>query len=96
MRVEESTIADLLPRFYDVTNGAILLDGQDIRQYDIDHLRSLFSLVSQDIILFNDTIYNNIAFGMENVDEEKVIAAAKLANALMVQKFLDGEMQQIG
>lgn len=93
----KSTIADLLPRFYDVTDGAILIDGQDIRQYDIEHLRSLFSLVSQDIILFNDTIYNNIAFGMENVDEAKVIAAAKLANAYsFIEKMPDGLYTNIG
>lgn len=77
----KSTLADLLPRFYDVTSGGIFLDGIDIKEYVIDDLRSLFGLVSQDVVLFNDTIFNNIAFGMEHVTEEEVIRAAKLANA---------------
>ena len=77
----KSTIADLLPRFYDVNQGAILLDGVNIKEYVIDELRGLFGLVSQDVILFNDTIFNNIAFGMKEVDEEQVYEAARSANA---------------
>ena len=77
----KSTLADLLPRFYDVAFGEILLDGVDIREYVIDDLRSLFALVSQDLVLFNDTIFNNIAFGKPGVSEEEVYEAARMANA---------------
>ena len=77
----KSTLADLLPRFYDVSEGQILLDGQDIRDYKLQDLRRLMGIVSQEAILFNDTIYNNIVFGMEGVTEAQVIAAAKVANA---------------
>ena len=77
----KSTIVDLLPRFYDVSKGRILLDGQDIRNYKITDLRGLMGIVSQDSILFNDTVFNNIAFGMRNVSQEAVEAAAKVANA---------------
>ena len=77
----KSTMADLLPRFYDVTGGALLIDGVDVRDVKIDHLRGLMGIVSQESILFNDTIFNNIAFGKTNVTEEAVIAAAKVANA---------------
>ncbi len=77
----KSTLADLLPRFYDVTQGQILLDGQDIRQYKLHDLRQLMGIVTQQALLFNDTIFNNIAFGLEEVTEEEVIKAAKIANA---------------
>ena len=77
----KSTIADLLPRFYDVSSGNIMIDGIDIRNIKIKDLRSLISIVSQDAILFNDTIYNNIVFGLDNVTPEQVEAAAKKANA---------------
>lgn len=77
----KSTLADLLPRFYDVTSGEILLDGVDIRKCDIDSLRALFSIVSQDIVLFNDTVAANIAFGRENVDAGAIATAAEVANA---------------
>ena len=77
----KSTLADLLPRFYDVTTGRILIDGTDIRQFRIDDLRSLFAYVSQDIILFNDTIANNIAFGAPAATREQIENAAKVANA---------------
>lgn len=93
----KSTLVDLLPRFYDVSAGAILLDGINIKDYIIDDLRSLFSLVSQDIILFNDTIYNNIAFGMKDTDEQKVIEAAIVANAYsFILSLPDGFQTNIG
>ncbi|RRN78122.1 ABC transporter ATP-binding protein, partial [Pseudoxanthomonas sp. SGD-10] len=72
----KSTISDLIPRFYDVDSGAILFDGQDIRDLKLDSLRSQMGIVSQESILFNDTIFNNIAFGIENVSQEEVEAAA--------------------
>jgi len=77
----KSTLADLLPRFYDVCEGHITVDGHDIRDYKISDLRGLMGIVTQESILFNDTVYNNIAFGMENVSKEAVIEAAKVANA---------------
>ena len=77
----KSTMVDLLPRFYDVCEGSITIDGNDIRDYKIDDLRSLMGIVSQESILFNDTVHNNIAFGMHNATREEVIEAAKVANA---------------
>ncbi len=77
----KSTMADLLPRFYDISDGEILLDGVNIKDYKLDSLISLMGIVTQEAILFNDTVYNNIAFGMKNVKEEDVIRAAKIANA---------------
>jgi subfamily B ATP-binding cassette protein MsbA len=76
----KSTIADLIPRFYDPTNGQILLDGVDIKTISQESLRKQMGVVTQEAILFNDTIFNNIAFGSE-VTKEDVIAAAKIANA---------------
>lgn len=77
----KSTMADLIPRFYDISSGAILVDGNDIRDCSLSSLISLMGIVTQEAILFNDTVYNNIAFGMENVTEDEVVAAAKIANA---------------
>jgi ABC-type multidrug transport system fused ATPase/permease subunit len=77
----KSTIADLLPRFYDVTEGEILLDGVNIKNYRIKELRALMGIVTQEAVLFNDTIYNNIVFGLQNVSENDVLNAAKTANA---------------
>ena len=77
----KSTFADLVPRFYDPTQGEILLDGVAITDYEIESLRKQMGVVTQESILFNDTIFNNIAFGMKNVKEEDVINAAKVANA---------------
>ena len=77
----KSTLVDLLPRFYDVCEGQLLIDGHDIRDYKISDLRGLMGIVTQESILFNDTVFNNIAFGMENVSKEAVIEAAKIANA---------------
>ena len=77
----KSTLVDLIPRFYDATDGRITIDGKDIKSLKVKDLRSLMGNVNQDPILFNDTIFNNIAFGVENATEEEVIAAAKIANA---------------
>jgi ATP-binding cassette, subfamily B, bacterial MsbA len=77
----KSTIADLIPRFYDVNSGSIRIDGDDIRDYDQKDLISLMGIVTQEAILFNDTVYNNITFGMENVTKEDVENAARIANA---------------
>ncbi len=77
----KSTLVDLLPRFYDVTFGQILLDGEPLQRYALADLRQLFGIVSQDVILFHDTVYNNIVFGMPHVTEEQVVAAAKIAQA---------------
>lgn len=78
----KTTLVNLLPRFYEVQEGAVSLDGVDVRDYQLSSLRAQFSLVSQDIVLFNDTIFNNIAYGaLRNASEEEVIAAAKAANA---------------
>lgn len=79
--VGKSTIADLLPRFYDVKDGAVLVDGKDVRDYTMESLRSVMSFVTQEIFLFNDTIFNNIALSRPDATEEEVIAAAKIANA---------------
>lgn len=77
----KSTFVDLLPRFYDVTRGAILIDGIDIRRLSFYNLRELMGNVNQDPILFNDTIYNNISFGVESATPEQVEQAARIANA---------------
>ena len=77
----KSTIADMLPRFYDPVEGTILLDGNDLRDYKLDELRSMFGMVTQEAVLFNDTLFNNIAFGLTGITEEEVIRAAKVANA---------------
>ncbi|NPA68459.1 MAG: ABC transporter ATP-binding protein, partial [Chlorobi bacterium] len=77
----KSTLVDLIPRFYDVTEGKITIDGTDIRNFKIKDLRNLMGNVNQEPILFNDTIKNNIAFGTENIPEEEIIKAAKIANA---------------
>ena len=74
-------MVDLIPRFYDVESGRITIDGKDIRDYKLASLRSLMGNVNQEPILFNDTIFNNIAFGVEGATEEQVIEAAKIANA---------------
>ncbi len=77
----KSTMVDLLPRFYDVKEGEITIDGINIQDLKVKDLRDMMGIVSQESILFNDTIYNNIAFGMEDATEEEIIAAAKVANA---------------
>lgn len=77
----KSTMVDLLPRFYDVSEGGIFIDGIDIRDAKVHDLRSLMGNVNQEAILFNDTFYNNITFGVESATKEQVIEAAKVANA---------------
>lgn len=77
----KSTMADLLPRFYDIVEGDIAIDGRNIKDYTLGSLIAQMGIVTQEAILFNDSVYNNIAFGMENVRREDVIEAAKIANA---------------
>ncbi len=78
----KSTAADLLLRFYDVDSGRITIDGTDIRNYDYKQLRKMIGIVSQEVILFNDTIEQNIAYGVhDDIDHTRIVAAAKLANA---------------
>ena len=77
----KSTLVDLLPRFHDVQGGEILIDGVNIKDVSISDLRSLIGYVNQEAILFNDSFYNNITFGVENATKEQVIEAAKIANA---------------
>ena len=77
----KSTLVDLIPRFYDIDEGSITIDGKDIRDVRIKDLRALMGNVNQDPILFNDTIFNNIAFGVENATMEQVVEAARIANA---------------
>ena len=95
--VGKSTIADLIPRFYDVTGGSILIDGQDIRNVTMESLRSQMSFVTQDIILFNDSIFNNIALGKPDATTEEVMNAAKIANAHdFIMQTEDGYQTNIG
>lgn len=77
----KSTLVDLIPRYYDATEGAIFIDDTDVRDMSVKSLRSLIGNVNQEAILFNDTFYNNITFGVENATMEQVIEAAKIANA---------------
>jgi subfamily B ATP-binding cassette protein MsbA len=77
----KSTLADLVPRFYDPASGAVKIDGIALTDYDIESLRKQIGIVTQESILFNDTIFNNIAFGLESVKEEDVVRAAQIANA---------------
>jgi ABC-type multidrug transport system fused ATPase/permease subunit len=77
----KSTLVDLLPRFYDCSNGEVLIDGNPIKELIISDLRELMGIVTQESILFNDTVINNIALGQENPSKESIINAAKIANA---------------
>ncbi|MBP5539070.1 MAG: ABC transporter ATP-binding protein [Bacteroidales bacterium] len=93
----KSTLVDLVPRYYDVTEGSIFIDGTDIRDLKVRDLRSLIGNVNQEAILFNDTVFNNIAFGVENATREQVIAAAKIANAHdFIMEKEDGYDSNIG
>lgn len=93
----KSTLADLLPRFYDISQGSLTIDGTEINELKIADLRTLFGIVSQDTILFNDTIYNNIAFGMASASADEVHNAARIANALeFIDQLPEGMQTNIG
>ena len=93
----KSTLADLIPRFHDASGGEILVDGVNIKDYSLFSLRSLMSIVTQEPILFNDTIANNIALGMENANINEITDAAKIANAhLFIEKKEFGYDTNIG
>ena len=93
----KSTLVDLIPRYYDACEGSITLDGTDIRDLRVKDLRSLIGNVNQEAILFNDTIFNNIAFGVEGATMEQVVAAAKIANAHdFIMEKEEGYMTNIG
>ena len=93
----KSTMVDLLPRFYDITGGELLIDGHEIRDIAIADVRGLMGIVNQETILFNGSVYDNISFGMKNVTLEKVIEAAKVANAHeFIEKLDDGYNTNIG
>lgn len=93
----KSTIADLLPRFYDVTRGRILFDGVDLRDCQIASLRSQYALVTQDVVLFNDTIYNNIVYGYQGATRQMVEDAAEMAGALsFIRQLPEGFDTHIG
>jgi ATP-binding cassette, subfamily B, bacterial MsbA len=77
----KTTLADMLPRFYDCDAGELLIDGINIKEANIQSLRNLIGVVTQESVLFNDTVFNNIAFGLPNVNEAQIIHAAKIANA---------------
>ncbi|MEO5997978.1 MAG: ABC transporter ATP-binding protein [Chitinophagaceae bacterium] len=79
--VGKSTIADLIPRFYDANSGRVMIDGKNVKEYTMESVRSHMGFVTQEIILFNDTIFNNIALGLPDASMEDVIQAAKIANA---------------
>jgi len=93
----KSTMIDLLPRFYDVVEGSITIDGTDVREATLYDLRSLMGNVNQEAILFNDTFYNNIAFGVESATQQQVEEAARIANAHdFIIASEDGYQTQIG
>jgi len=93
----KSTFVDLLPRFYDVSSGSIKIDGIDIRDMNLNSLRNMFGIVSQDAILFHDTIRNNITFGEENFTDQAIIDAATIANAHdFVSVLPEGYLTSIG
>lgn len=93
----KSTLADLIPRFYDPSSGEICLDGNDLRSFDLKELRGLMGIVTQESILFNDSVFNNIAFGVENATIEQVKEAATIANAHeFIEKMDNGYETSIG
>lgn len=93
----KSTLADLIPRFYDPSSGTVKLDGIPLPDCELESLRRMMGVVTQESILFNDTIFNNIAFGMENMREEDVIQAARVANAHdFIMQTEDGYQTTIG
>jgi len=94
----KTTIAELIPRFYDATDGEILIDGTSIKDYNIKDLRGLMGYVTQDPVLFNDTVINNICLGIEDeIDESTVVSAAKIANAdEFINQLSDSYQTNIG
>jgi len=93
----KTTFADLLPRFYDPTGGEILIDGVNIRHLKLKELRQMMGIVTQEPILFNDTVYNNIALGIPDAREEDVIHAARVANAHnFISAMAQGYQSMIG
>ena len=94
----KTTLVNLLPRFYELQQGLVMLDGVDIRALSLQNLRQQFALVSQDVILFNDTVFNNIAYGsLRNSTEAQVIAAAKAAHAWeFIEQLPEGLQNEIG
>ncbi len=93
----KTTLVDLLPRFYDLEHGEILIDGENINSYKLDDLRGNMGIVNQESILFNDSIFNNIAFGLESVSEDDVENAAKIANAHdFIMQTQDGYLTNVG
>ena len=94
----KTTLVNLLPRFYELQQGLVMLDGVDVRALSLKNLRQQFALVSQDVTLFNDTVFNNIAYGaLRNASEAEVIAAAKAAHAWeFIQQLPNGLQNEIG
>lgn len=93
----KSTLVDLIPRYHDINSGEILIDGTNIKDLSIRSLRSLIGNVNQEAILFNDTVFNNIAFGVENATQEQVEAAARIANAHdFIMEMEDGYQTKLG
>lgn len=93
----KSTLVDLLSRFYDIRFGQILIDGTPTNQYALSDLRSLFGIVNQDVMLFDDTVYRNLTFGVEDATEEQVVAAAKIAQAHdFIMQLENGYQTEIG
>lgn len=93
----KTTLVDLLPRFYDCSSGDIYIDGVSIKDMNINSLRALIGIVSQESLLFNDSVLHNIAFGQRNVDKEMVVAAAKVANAdEFITKMPNGYYSVVG
>ena len=93
----KSTLLDLLPRFYDPQQGSILIDGHDIKTVTLESRRSLMGIVTQETYLFNDTVFNNIAYGLTSVDKQKVIETARMANAHeFIMELENGYDTQVG
>ena len=93
----KTTLVDLLPRFYDLEHGEILVDGENINAYKLNDLRGNMGIVNQESILFNDTIFNNIAFGLDNISIADVENAAKIANAHdFIMQMQDGYQTNVG
>jgi subfamily B ATP-binding cassette protein MsbA len=93
----KTTLADLIPRFYDPTNGRILIDGVDIKEFEINSLRRRMAVVSQDTFIFNTSARENIAYALENIDDSKILRAAEMANALrFIERLPQGLDTQLG